>query len=750
MEKELVRIEGSVAAVVFQNQENGYTVLRLKDEKGEQITVVGTVPETMPGERLRVEGRWCSHSTYGRQLEIVTLERLMPESRIEILAYLSSHAVRGVGPRIAARIVDRFGAESLKVIENDPERLAQVPGISAAKAREIQESFQSQQGLRHLAEFLSGYRLPAELAVRIYRAYGELSMMAIQDNPYFLTEEGFNAPFAQVDAFALELGFDGDDQRRVDAGILYELSYNSAGGHVFVPEPQLTEAASAFLRLPVEIIREGLLRLAEQERIRMDQVASLTAVYLPAYGEAERYLARRFTQMTGGRVPLPVDLAGTVARIEAAQALEYAQLQREAIYAAATERMLLVTGGPGTGKTTTLRGILDLFEQMRLKTFLAAPTGRAAKRLTELTGRDASTIHRLLEVDVSPETGDMIFVHNARNPLSCDAVIVDESSMVDLLLMYDLVQALPEKCRLILVGDPDQLPSVGAGNVFSDLIRSERIPTVRLTEIFRQARESLIVMNAHRVNRGELPELREKKKDFFFLQRNSDEAVCQTVTELCARRLPQNMGFRPEDIQVLTPTRKGETGTRALNRLLQQALNPPAEDKHEKRHGELIFREGDRVMQIRNNYDIIWNRVGGAGMGSGIFNGDVGTVESIDYQAQNLTIRFDDRQAVYTYDMLSQLEPAYAMTVHKSQGSEYRAVVLCAWRGTPLLLSRSILYTAITRARELLIVVGDQGVVEYMVRNDKRQKRFSGLKWRLCHPESDPLAPDSPGALPCP
>ncbi len=732
--EELVRLEGSVTAVVFQNPENGYTVLRLKDEKGEQSTAVGTVPDTRVGERLRIEGRWSNHSSYGRQLEIVNLERLMPENRIEILAYLSSHAVKGVGPKIAARIVERFGAESLKVIESDPDRLAQVPGISQAKAREIHESFQSQQGLRHLAEFLSSYRLPPELAVRIYRSYGELSMMAIQDNPYFLTEEGFRAPFAQVDAFALELGFDGDDERRVDAGILYELSFNSTGGHVFVPEPQLVEATAAFLRLDREIIKAGLERLESQERVVLDQVASLRAVYLPAYGQAERYLTRRFLEMVGGKVSLPANLAKTVARIEAEQGIAYAKLQRSAIFAAAAEKLLIVTGGPGTGKTTTLRGILDLFEQMRLKTLLTAPTGRAAKRLTELTGREASTIHRLLEVDVSPEDGEMVFVHNSHNPLSCDAVIVDESSMVDLLLMYDLVQALPESCRLILVGDPDQLPSVGAGNVFSDLIRSEKIPAVRLTEIFRQASESLIVMNAHRVNRGELPELGEKKKDFFFLQRSSDEAVCQTVTELCARRLPRNMGIQPEEIQVLSPTRKGETGTRALNALLQQALNPPGENKREKRHGETVFREGDRVMQIRNNYDIIWNKSGG-GMGSGIFNGDVGTILGIDYQAQTVTIRFDDREAVYTYDMLSQLEPAYAMTVHKSQGSEYRAVVLCLWRGTPLLLSRSILYTAITRARELLIVVGDQGVVEYMVHNDKKQKRFSGLKWRLCHGE---------------
>ena len=735
MERELIRVEGSVAAVVFQNAENGYTVLRLKDSGGEQLTVVGTVPETKIGERLRVEGYWNSHSTYGKQLEIVNLDRLMPETRMEILAYLSSHAIRGVGPKIAARIVERFGADSLKIIEREPERLAELSGISASKAQEIHESFQSQQGLRNLVEFLNSYQLPADLAVRVYKAYGELSMMAIQDNPYFLTEEGFGANFAQVDAFALALGFDGSDERRVDAGLLFELSYNSTGGHVFVPEPQLIDATASFLRLDRDCIQAGLQRLEEQERILRDPIAALNAVYLPAYGEAERYLARRFTDMVGQKVSLPRNLAASVARIEANQELEYAELQRNAIYAAASEKLLIVTGGPGTGKTTTLRGILDLFEQMRLKTFLAAPTGRAAKRLTELTGRDASTIHRLLEVDVSPESGEMVFVHNLHNPLNCDAVIVDESSMVDLLLMFELVQALPESCRLILVGDPDQLPSVGAGNVFSDLICSGIIPTIRLTEIFRQARESLIIMNAHRINRGERPELHETQKDFFFLQRKGDEAVAQTVTDLCSRRLPQKLGIAPEEIQVLSPTRKGETGTGALNRLLQQSLNPPAPEKHEKRYGSVIFREGDRVMQIRNNYDIIWNKIDSPGMGSGIFNGDVGIIRAIDNQAQTITIHFDDREAVYPYEMLSQLEPAYAMTVHKSQGSEYRAVVLCAWRGTPLLLSRSILYTAVTRARELLIVVGDEQVVDYMVHNDKRQKRFSGLKWRLCHME---------------
>ena len=734
MEAELVQLEGSVASVVFQNPENGYTVLRLKIGANETATVVGTVPVTAVGERLRVEGVWNEHSSYGRQLEIRTVERLMPENRIEILAYLSSHAIRGVGPKLAARIVERFGAESLRVIENEPARLAEITGISPAKAAEIHESFQSQQGLRHLVEFLAQYELPTELAVSVFRAYGELSMMAIQDNPYFLTEESYHADFSKVDAFALSLGFDGADERRVDAGVLYELSYNCRGGHSFVPRDALVSVSASFLGLPQNVICVALDRLAAQERIITDPIAGLEAVYLPEYGRAERELAARFLEMADSVAQLPTNLARAVAEVEAAAQIEYAELQKEALYAAATDRLLLVTGGPGTGKTTILRGVLELYDRMRLKTLLAAPTGRAAKRLSEVTGREASTIHRLLEVDISPESGEMVFAHNARNPLSCDAVIVDECSMVDLLLMHDLVSALPPKCRLILVGDPDQLPPVGAGSVFSDLIRSERIPMIRLTEIFRQARESLIVMNAHRVNHGEMPMLDEKKRDFFFLQQSSDEAVSRTITDLCSRRLPQNMGIPAEEIQVLSPTRKGETGTRALNQMLQAALNPPAAGKAEKKYGDFSFRVGDRVMQIRNNYNIIWRRDGASEMGSGVFNGDVGIIRDIDYQAQNLTIHFDDRVAVYTWDMLSQLEPAFAMTVHKSQGSEYRAVILCAWRGTPLLLSRSILYTAITRARELLIVVGDRGVIEYMVGNDKKQKRFSGLRWRLRNP----------------
>ena len=731
MQEELELIRGSVIAVVYQNPENGYTVLRLRCEDGQQITVVGTIPMTAVGERLMVTGRWNNHTAYGRQLEAEYLERLMPETKLEIVSYLSSRAIKGIGARFAARIVELFGERSLDVIENEPELLVQIPGISEKKAREIHDSFVKQVGVRRLIEYMTGHHLPAELAVRVYRVYGELSLEALQDDPYFLTDAYFGAEFSLVDAFALSTGVSGDDERRVEAGVQFELTHNLKNGHTFLPLDKLVAATAQLLSLPHDLIEAGAERLQEQGRMVLDTVAGLQAAYLPEYPEAEQYLTQRLLSMAAVKPQELKKPDALIREVELAQGISYAELQRQAILSAARERVLILTGGPGTGKTTTLAGILTLFDQLDIKTLLTAPTGRAAKRLSELTGRDAATIHRLLEVDISPETGKMGFVHDESDPLHCDAVIVDETSMVDLLLMHALVRALPETCKLILVGDPDQLPSVGAGNVFSDLIRSERLVTVRLTEVFRQARQSLIVMNAHAVNHGQMPELRVKDRDFFFLRRPSAESVSQTVTDLCARRLPNNMGIPSSDIQVLSPTRKGEAGTGHLNLLLQDALNPPQSGKREKKYGSFTFREGDRVMQIRNNYDIVWKRLGAAGMGTGIFNGDIGEIRSIDLEQELVTIVFDDREAEYPYEMLSELEPAYAMTVHKSQGSEYRAVVLCAWRGTPLLHTRSILYTAITRARELLIVVGDEEVLRTMVENDRQQKRYSGLRWRL-------------------
>lgn len=655
----------------------------------------------------------------------------MPESKDEILAYLSSRAVKGIGPKTAARIVTAFGSKSLEVIENDPESLSQVPGISLSKAKEISENFRRQVGMRRLIEFLAAHHLPAELAMRLYRAYGELAVDALQDDPYMLTQPYFGADFAAVDAFALELDVAADDDRRVEAGILFELTFNQNNGHVFIPREKLAEATAALLNLNVEIICEGIVRLAETDRLVMETIAGLEACYVPELHEAETYLCDRILSMRENAPETPRALEGILREIQEEAEIAYAEKQLAAIRAAAENRILIVTGGPGTGKTTTMAGILQLFDKMKLTTQLAAPTGRAAKRLSECTGREASTIHRLLEAQYDQETGALCFFHDEDAPLRTDAMVVDETSMVDILLMQSLLRALPKRCRLILVGDPDQLPSVGPGNLFSDLIRSGAVPTVRLTEIFRQAQESLIVMNAHAVNHGELPDLSVKNKDFFFMKRRSAEAVVQTIRELCSQRLPQNMGIDPTDIQVLSPTRKNETGTKNLNHRLQEVLNPADPSKKEKKYGDFLFREGDRVMQIRNNYDILWKRVGGIGSGAGIFNGDIGKITAIDHQEETLTVVFDDREAQYDFAMLSELELAYAMTVHKSQGSEYRAVVLTAWSGSRYLLTRSVLYTAVTRAKDLLIMVGNEEVIAAMVANDRQTRRYSGLKLRL-------------------
>ena len=729
MEQEM--LYGTVTAVIFQNQENGYTVLRLRSQDEDTVTVVGTIPMTVVGERLAVTGRWTSHASYGRQFEADLLERLMPETGEEILAYLSSRAVKGIGEKTAQRIVAAFGSHSLDILENEPEKLTQISGISRKKALEMSESFKRQVGMRRLIEFLAAHHLPVELSMRLYRVYGELAVEALEDDPYMLSQPYFGADFAAVDAFALEMGTEADDERRVEAGVLFELTFNQTNGHTFIPRDKLVGATAMLLGLEEEIVDAGLIRLSDTRQIETDTVAGLQACYVPELYEAECSITHRILAMAKAEPKVPRNLEALLETVEAETGIAYAEKQLEAIRAAAEHQVTIVTGGPGTGKTTIMAGLLRLFDKMKLETCLAAPTGRAAKRLSECTGREASTIHRLLEAQYDPETGAMSFYHDEDAPLKTDVMVVDETSMVDILLMQALLRALPQNCRLILVGDPDQLPSVGPGNLFSDLIRSGTVPTVRLTEVFRQAQESLIVMNAHAVNHGELPELTAKDRDFFFMKRRSGEDVVKTIQELCCKCLPQNMGIDPADIQVLSPTRKNETGTRQLNRLLQQVLNPPAPGKGEKIYGDFSFREGDRVMQIRNNYDIMWKKTDGLGSGTGVFNGDIGKITAIDSREETVTVVFDDREATYDFAMLSELEPAYAMTVHKSQGSEYRAVILTAWPGSRYLLTRSVLYTAITRAKDLLIIVGNEEVVAAMVANDRQTRRYSGLKLRL-------------------
>ncbi len=728
---ELEIIQGVVEAVVFQNYDNGYAVLRLKTQENQTVTVVGTIPLPTVGERLMVTGKWSTHSSYGKQFEAEFLERLMPETVPEILRYLGSRIIKGIGPRMAARIVEHFGQETLAVMEREPHRLSEVSGISAQKAKTIGEEFRLQVGMRHLMEFFALHHLPAELAVKTYKLYGDSTMELLYDDPYMLTEEGLAAPFGAVDQFAVELGFAGDDPRRVSAGILFELRYNLTAGHSFLPEEKLVTATSLLLSIGTDTVQKTVDRLLDGKRLVRDLLAGITVLYLPQLYHAEQYCSRRLTELANGHCNIPGKLDKYMRQAAKEQNIQYSHQQLQAIEAAATQKLLLVTGGPGTGKTTIVNGILSLFDQMGMDCLLAAPTGRAAKRMTEVTGHEAFTIHRLLEAGIDPHTGNLFFAKDENNPLKADAIIVDEMSMVDVLLLHSLLQAVPENARVILVGDPDQLPPVGPGFPFNDMLRSGTLPSVRLTEIFRQAQESLIVMNAHRVNKGEMPHLKDVKNDFFFLPARSEEAVGQTIAGLCATRLPQNMGIPASEIQVLTPTKKGFAGTANLNRLLQASLNPPTPEKKERQFGEFCFREGDRVMQIRNNYDILWKKTDGSMIGNGVFNGDVGIITRIDAHMEQLTVVFDDREVDYDFTQLNELEPAYAMTVHKSQGSEYRAVVLAAWNGSQYLLNKSILYTAITRARELLIIVGREETIAVMVQNTKVGRRYTGLKLRL-------------------
>ncbi len=730
-EAELEILQGIIGAVVYQNYDNGYAVLRLNLPGGDTATVVGTIPLPSVGERLMVTGKWNSHANYGRQFEAEFLERLLPQTTQEILTFLSGRAIKGIGPVLARRIVDTFGDQTLLVMEREPERLSLVSGVSDAKALAIGEEFRLRVGMRHLMEFFTLHHLPAELAVKVYKLYGETAIDLLYDDPYLLMDEQLEAPFGAVDRFAVDMGVDAEDPRRIEAGILFELRYNLTAGHSFLPTEKLIGATAQLLSVDMEAVQNGLSRLVQGQMLVCGHMAGIDITYLPALHDAECYCSQKLLSYAERQYPQPAQLSKKLRRAAQESQIVYSAQQEQAIADALTQGVLLITGGPGTGKTTIVNGILSIFGQMGMTCLLAAPTGRAAKRMTEVTGHDASTIHRLLGAGIDPHTGKLFFCKDESDPLKADVIIVDEMSMVDIQLLHSLLQAVPPNARLIFVGDPDQLPPVGPGFPFSDMLRSGCLPAVRLTEIFRQAQQSLIVMNAHRVNSGQMPQLRDIKNDFFFLPCKTEELVSQTIQGLCSTRLPKNMGIPSDQIQVLSPTKKGGAGTVYLNRVLQDSLNPADPQKKERTFGEYTFREGDRVMQVRNNYDMVWKKADGSMVGTGVFNGDIGIIQQIDANMETVSVLFDDRYVDYDFTQLNELEPAFAMTVHKSQGSEYRAVILSAWNSSVYLLNRSILYTAITRARELLIIVGREETIATMVQNAKTGRRYTGLKLRL-------------------
>ena len=727
---EQTEINGIISSVIYLNDENGYAVVRMETDSGEMVTAVGCLPYIAPGEMISAEGSWVTHAQHGRQLKIEQSNRLLPTSADGIYEYLAGSTVKGIGPATAALIVDRFKEKSLDILEMHPEKLAEIKGISLTKAKDLSASFKKQAGVRRLTEFLCAYGIKPLVALKLYRAYGSAALETVHENPYIISASHIGASFAEADNLALELGIEGDSINRISAAVLFELQHNSGNGHCFIPRDKLIAATSQLISVPADLVSDAIDSLSENGGLVCDKVANLNVCYLTELYEAETYTAERLKSMVGLKTKSSANIERRITKLESLYDISYAPLQKQSIELALNNRILVITGGPGTGKTTILKGILSLYDELELETLLAAPTGRAAKRMSELTGREASTIHRLLGAKMAEDGETVVFSKHEGDPLNCDALVLDECSMVDITLMSSLLKALKPGCRLVLVGDADQLPSVGPGNVFSDIIRSQTVPTVRLTEIFRQKGDSRIVRNAHMINRGEHPDFEANTGDFFRLRRLKGGTAVETIVELCARRLPENMKIPSASIQVLSPTRKGETGTVNLNKRLQAALNPPSESKKEKLFGEAVFRVGDRVIQTKNNYDTIWKTKGGVS-GAGVYNGDIGTIAQIDPITETLTVDFEDKLATYSFEMLNELEHAWALTVHKSQGSEYRAVVLALSGDVQMLLTRGVLYTAVTRAKELLIMVGDDNIAHRMIDNNKQSRRYSALRLRL-------------------
>lgn len=722
---------GRIDSVIYRSDDSGYAVIRLDTGEEDLVTAVGCIPCAAPGEQLHATGAWVNHVTHGRQFRVDSCERTLPDTAESIYDYLCSGCIKGIGPATAALIVNRFSANSLNIIENYPEKLAELKGISMQKANEISAAFRQDNTVRRLTELLCRFDISPVYALRLLKFHGTDAYELLCEDPYILSSEAIGGNFFDADRLAVELGFDGDSISRISAAIAFELRHNAGNGHCFIPRGKLIAATAQLISVEEADVASALDTMLECGELVCEAIGGVDACYLRSYYEAETFTAQTLVNMIGSDFSDEAAIDRLIDGIERETGMRYAPLQRKAIHLAAENRVLAVTGGPGTGKTTCVKAIIALYDKMGLDVMLTAPTGRAAKRLSELSGMDAQTVHRLLGASISEDGESVIFKKNSRQPLDCGAVIIDECSMVDITLMRALLDALRPNCRLVMVGDADQLPSVGPGRVFEDVITSGVIPSVRLTEIFRQDENSRIIRFAHMINKGEHPNFRENTGDFFMMRRRDAASSADTIVDVFSRRLPEKMGFPMQDIQVLSATRSGELGTRALNRRLQQAANPPAPEKKEKPFGEVTFREGDKVMQIKNNYDILWHREGSAEVNAGIYNGDIGYITRIDEQAGVMEIDFDGRLAFYTFDLLVELEHAWAVTVHKSQGSEYPAVIMALGSCSPKLLTRGVLYTAVSRAKKLLVCVGNEDAANRMIDNFVRSRRYSGLRLRL-------------------
>lgn len=735
-------VTGYIDHIIFRNEDNGYTVLVLKGTEGddEELTCVGTFPVISQGATIEASGNFINHHIYGKQFQITSFTEKMPEDAMAMERYLGSGAIKGIGAALAARIVRRFGADTLRIVEEEPERLAEIKGISEKKAREIAAQMEEKADMRKAMMFLQKYGISLNLGAKIYQKYGDSVYSVLQENPYRLADDISGVGFKIADEIAGRIGIHTDSDYRIKSGMMYTLLQATGEGHVYLPKGELFRRSSELLGVDASYMEKHLMDLSMERKVIQKEEGEMVLVYPSRFYYLELNTARMLRELN---IDCPEDEAFVqrrIAQIEKETGTTLDEMQKKAVTEAAGHGLFILTGGPGTGKTTTINAIIRFFEGEGSELRLAAPTGRAAKRMTEATGYEAQTIHRLLELNGMPEEerqGQAVhFERNAENPLEADVIIIDEMSMVDIQLMHSLLLAVTAGTRLILVGDENQLPSVGPGNVLRDIIRSGEFPVVELKKIFRQASESDIVVNAHKINRGEQVTLSNKSSDFFFLKRQDADIIIRVVIALIQEKLPRYVEAKPFDIQVLTPMRKGLLGVERLNQILQRYLNPPEPSKKEKEYGQGLFREGDKVMQIRNNYQLEWEIRGRYGIpvdkGVGVFNGDTGILKTINEFSETAEVEFEDgRCAEYSFKQLEELELAYAVTIHKSQGSEYPAVVIPLLSGPRMLLNRNLLYTAVTRARRCVTIVGSEETFREMIKNEKQQRRYSSLDIRL-------------------